>query len=67
MSERIRKKQKRRWLSRRELRAVSIGADELQSLLEWASRRDPCALREIRRPYRSFCNVLYRELERQGS
>jgi hypothetical protein len=53
----------RGWPSRRELRAVEIGADEIHARLEWALGTRPRALRAARRRYRIFCTDALSRLE----
>jgi hypothetical protein len=53
----------RRFPSRREIRAIEIGCDELMALLDWQFRNRPRALRWLRRLYRFFCWLLLSVLE----
>lgn len=55
---------RRRSPSRRERRAVQLGADELISLCEWSFRSRPRTLRNLRRAYRDFCSFLLEKIER---
>jgi hypothetical protein len=55
---------RRRFPSRREIRALNIGADELMNIASWVFRKDPSALKNLRREYRSFCSSLLRKIER---
>jgi hypothetical protein len=54
----------KRFPSRRRLRAVEVGADQLVGLLEWVLRGRPRALRNLRTRHRDYCFRLYAELER---
>ncbi len=56
---------KRRFPSRRERRALELGADELIGLLEWRLRARPRGLRGARRLYRQVCLELLERLERR--
>jgi hypothetical protein len=56
----------RRFPSRRHLRAVEIGADELMARVEWEFRQRPHALRNVRTQYRRFCVSLLARLERRS-
>ena len=56
----------RRFPSRRELRAVEFGADELAARIEWTLRNRSRALRCARLRYRKFCADTLRRLEQTG-
>ncbi len=51
-------------LSRQEIRAVELGADELIARAEWIFRSRPRALRNLRRANRHFCSFLLEQIER---
>ena len=55
-----------RFPSRREIRAVELGANELVGLLEFALRDSPVPLRHLRAGYRRYCCWLLAKLERVG-
>jgi len=61
--ERVHRKRRRVWPSKRETRAVELGSDELQQRVEWELRHRPRALRNARRRYAAFCSLLLRRLE----
>jgi hypothetical protein len=54
----------RRFPTRRQRRAVSIGADELIALAEWVFRLRPRKLRNLRARHRAYCVTVLREIER---
>jgi len=53
-----------RFPSRRENRAVELGADELIARAGWIFRSRPRGLRNLRRTYRDFCLFLLEKIER---
>jgi len=55
---------RRRFPSRREVRAVELGADEVQNLLEWLLRDRSRALAQARLRYRQFCTETLARIER---
>jgi hypothetical protein len=59
-----RKRQQRRFPSRRESRALEIGCDELMNRVGYVLRRRPRALRNIRQAYTRFCSFILRKIER---
>lgn len=50
--------------SRRAMRAVELGAEELLARAEWALRSQPRALRNLRSAYRRFCLFILEKIER---
>jgi len=56
---------RRRFPSRRQIRARELGADELQNRLEWKFRTRPRKLRAIRRRHMLYCTELLGTLERK--
>jgi hypothetical protein len=50
--------------SSQEIRAVEIGADELVSRAEWALRRHPRTLRNVRRAYLRLCVFVLGQVKR---
>jgi hypothetical protein len=54
----------RRFPSRRQIRAVELGADELMAQLEWVLRDRPRALRNAQRRYQSFYIATLASLEK---
>ena len=57
---------KKHFPTRREQRALELGADELHGRLEWLLRERPRALRGIRENYKKFCHSLLCQIERKG-
>lgn len=53
----------RRFPSRRQTRAVEIGADELVARAEWIFRARPRVLRNLRHLYLQFCVLLFKKIE----
>ncbi len=53
-----------RFPSRREIRAVELGADELIARAEWHFRARPQVLRNLRSAYRRFCSFILDKIER---
>jgi hypothetical protein len=56
--------QQRRFPSRREMRATSIGSDELIALAEWRFRSRPRKLKNLRTKHVKYCVSILREIER---
>jgi hypothetical protein len=54
----------RRFPSRRQVRAVELGADELIARAEWHFRARPRVLRHLRDTYRRFCAAILAKIER---
>jgi hypothetical protein len=54
----------RSFLTRRQQRAVELGADKLHELLEWVLRNRPRALRNARLRYHRYCVSQLRKLDR---
>jgi hypothetical protein len=50
--------------SRRQVRAVALGADELIARAEWHFRARPRVLRNLRNTYRRFCAAILAKIER---
>jgi hypothetical protein len=57
----------RRLPSRRQIRALQLGADELIARFEWEFRARPTKLKNLRERYRGFCARLLREFERENA
>jgi len=49
--------------SRRQLRALELGADELIGRAEWEFRARPRTLKNLRANYMKFCMYLLRAIE----
>ena len=63
-SKRIARKRVRRFPSRRQLRALEIGCDELMNLAAYVLRQRPRAVKNLRRAYRRFCGSILDKIER---
>ena len=57
-------RQRRRFPSKRQIRALKIGADELQQRLEWELRGRTVSLRHARQRYAAFSMDLLARMER---
>jgi hypothetical protein len=53
-----------RFTTRRQIRALELGADEIYLLLEWGLRSRSRSLRAARRRYQKFCTDALSRLER---
>jgi hypothetical protein len=56
----------RKFPTKRQSRAVELGANELHTLLEWKLRNCPRALLAARRRYQKFCFDTLSRIERIG-
>lgn len=57
---------RKRFPSRREIRAVELGPERLMVHAEWVLRDRPRALRNLRQTYRRFCTFLLAKISRTG-